>query len=76
MFIAFYVYKLLSFLYRYKLMCINKWISYTYTYLFVYIRTDIRMKIVKDETMSEFRNGVEDYERIDLSFSIFLIQHT
>ena len=57
-------------------MCINKWISYTYTYLFVYIRTDIRMKIVKDETMSEFRNGVEDYERIDLSFSIFLIQHT
>ena len=51
-------------------MCINKWISYTYTYLSIYIRTDIRMKIIKDETMSEFRNGVEDYERMDLSFSI------
>ena len=25
-----YMYKLLSFLYRWRLICINKWISYTY----------------------------------------------
>jgi hypothetical protein len=30
------MYRLLSFLYRWKLICINKWISYTYTKCILY----------------------------------------
>ena len=59
------MYKLLSFLYRWKLICINKWIFYTYTKCILYYTIWLKrigfvyyniQKIVKDETMSEFRS--------------------
>ena len=53
------MYKLLSFLYRWKLLCINKWGFFTYRIFAGDINVVHKIiKIVKDETMSEFRNGV------------------